>query len=448
MADKQRPKPRRAPGRPAGPQREAVRYILGAVLARSGVREKDLRSGFDGGSDTLARNVTGLIAADWLRAREATYQADRTLTLGPQAGHLVGIGVGREMVRCGIYHPDGRVVAYTTVSRVIFPIDAKEALDPSAFGELLRDALLECRRQLKAPIYPLACGVAWPTRVARSTGEPDPLLIRAGWSNISVRGIVGQALQEASLDVPMRIVNDADAEALAETRLGVAQDARSVLVIKLAGGVGAAVVYNGEVLSGARGFAGEIGHVHVAVSNVDDRLKVLPRLPPIVVPLNPDLPCTCHMTGHLQTMVSVAAIVERLAPGLAGTLGSYSAAMKELEQTVPAKVTDLVMHETGVVLGRALCGPVAMLDPDIVVLRSQFFPSSRLSDGVLEELKAASLDVPVVKLGTDGERGRWMGAQGAALVVSDDYARVRIEHAQEDWRAVEPLQPVDPLAPN
>ena len=122
--------------------------------------------------------------------------------------------------------------------------------------------------------------------------------------------------------------------------------------------------------------------------------------------------------------------------------------MKELEQTVPAKVTDLVMHETGVVLGRALCGPVAMLDPDIVVLRSQFFPSSRLSDGVLEELKAASLDVPVVKLGTDGERGRWMGAQGAALVVSDDYARVRIEHAQEDWRAVEPLQPVDPLAPN
>jgi len=86
-----------------------------------------------------------------------------------------------------------------------------------------------------------------------------------------------------------------------------------------------------------------------------------------------------------------------------------------------------------------------MLDPDIVVLRSLFFSSDRLVDGVLEELRAASLDVPVVKLGTRAERGRWMGAQGAGLVVSDRYARARVQSAQEDWRVVPALEPVGVL---
>jgi predicted NBD/HSP70 family sugar kinase len=432
-------------GRPKVPTRQAANYIIGAVLEQSGVRERELRRGFDGGSDTLTRNVTGLIAADWLRTRSAALPADRPLTLGPKAGHLIGIGVGREVVRCGIYRPDGEPVSYASVPTVVFPIGSTDALDPVAFRTLVSDLLVDCRRQLKEPVFPLACGVAWPSRVARRSGEPEPLVIRERWRGTNVRRLFREALERAGFQIPLSITNDADAEAIAETRLGVAQRARTVLVVKLAGGVGAAVIHDGEVLSGARGFAGELGHVHVAVSIDDERLKLPPTRSQMIVPLDPNLPCTCGVTGHLQTMVSTAAVVDRLEPGLAEQHGSYLAALAELETKVPSKVIDVLMHEIGIILGRALCGPVAMLDPDIVVLRSIFFPSSRLVDGVLHELRAASLEVPIVKLGTRADTGRWMGAQGAALFVGDRYARPRIQAARENWRTVPELKPVPPI---
>lgn len=432
-------------GRPPGPQRAASRYVLKAVLARSGLRERDLRTGFTGGNAALTRNINGLVKAGWLQAKHAKHQGDRTLTLGPQAGHLIGIGVGRELLRVGIYRPDGQTITHVSIPRVMFPMTSDEALPPAAFRALLRTAFVECRRQLEGPIYPLACGVAWPSRVSRTSGEPQPLRPRPGWSDISVKTLVAEALRDVGIAVPITILNDADAEAVAEARLGVARNASTALIVKLAGGVGAAVVHRGEVLSGARGFAGEIGHVQVAVSRTDARLGVPSDLPATVAPLDPGLNCTCGIKGHLQTMVSVAAVVDRLGPGLAAELGSYLEAVAHLERTVPAKVIDLVMYETGVVLGRALCAPVAILDPDVLVLRSLFFPTRRLVEGVVSEFEASSLAIPAVRLGTQVERGRWMGAQGAALVVADHHAVPRVKRAQENWRDVESITPVSPI---
>src|SRR5206468_743471 len=205
-----------------------------------------------------------------------------------------------------IYRPDGEPVTYVRIPTMIFPMNTDQALDPASFGRLVSSALIDCRRQLTEPVYPLACGVAWPSRIALSTGEPEPLVIRQRWKNTSVKELVTHALQDAGFSVPVTIINDADAEAIAETRLGVARNLRTALIVKLAGGVGAAAVHEGKVLRGGRGFAGEIGHMPVAVSLTDDRLKIPSRLPPSVVALNPDLRCSCHLAGHLQTIVSVA----------------------------------------------------------------------------------------------------------------------------------------------
>lgn len=435
--------PRR--GRPPGPQRAASHYILGAVLARSGIRENDLRAGFKGGNAALSRNIDGLVSIGWLRTKPTPHLGSRPLTLGPQAGHLIGISVGREMVRFGIYRVDGDPITWVRTPEMIFPVNTDQALDPASFGALVSNALIACRRQLTEPVYPLACGVAWPSRIALSSGEPEPLVIRQRWKNTSVKELITNALKDAGFSVPVTIVNDADAEALAETRLGVARNARTALVVKLAGGVGAAAVHEGQLLKGGHGFSGELGHMPVAVSLTDDRLRIPSRLPTSVVALSPDLRCSCHLTGHLQTMVSAAAVADRLAPGLAEELGSYLAALEQIERTIHPTIIDLVMHELGQVLGRALCGPIAMLDPNIVVLRSIFFPTSRLVAGVIEELRAASLEAADVRLGTQGVRGRWMAAQGASLVVGDEYARPRIRRAQQDWRAVPSLEPTAPL---
>jgi len=63
--------------------------------------------------------------------------------------------------------------------------------------------------------------------------------------------------------VPVVIENDANCAALAERALGSARAARYVLLVTLGTGIGGALIGDGTPFLGARGFAGEIGHVVV-----------------------------------------------------------------------------------------------------------------------------------------------------------------------------------------
>ncbi|MBX4340878.1 ROK family protein, partial [Mycobacterium tuberculosis] len=55
--------------------------------------------------------------------------------------------------------------------------------------------------------------------------------------------------------------NDANAAALAESKIGAGKDAESVFYITVSTGVGGGYVYNGHVISGAQGNCGEIGNM-------------------------------------------------------------------------------------------------------------------------------------------------------------------------------------------
>lgn len=63
--------------------------------------------------------------------------------------------------------------------------------------------------------------------------------------------------------VPIAATNDANAAALGEMLFGAAKGMRDFIVITLGTGLGSGIVVNGEMVYGASGFAGEIGHVIV-----------------------------------------------------------------------------------------------------------------------------------------------------------------------------------------
>jgi hypothetical protein len=88
---------------------------------------------------------------------------------------------------------------------------------------------------------------------------------------------------------------------------------------------------------------------------------------------------------------------------------------------------------------------VAILDPEVVVVRSIFSLNARLADGVRAQLKHALVDCPVVRPGTPGDEGRWMAAQGAALRASDLYVRPRVEARceQDDVASVSAVRSLD-----
>jgi glucokinase len=80
-----------------------------------------------------------------------------------------------------------------------------------------------------------------------------------GWDRIGVT-----AYFQAAMGIPAFLQNDADAGALAEWKYGAGKGCDSLVFITFGTGLGAGLVLNGRLYSGASGMAGEIGHIRLA----------------------------------------------------------------------------------------------------------------------------------------------------------------------------------------
>ena len=108
--------------------------------------------------------------------------------------------------------------------------------------------------------------------------------VQLGWVDVDLgRELAG------IVSAPVHLVNDADAEAIADYAISEEFGANQ-LFVSLSTGVGAAVIVDGDVLQGATHRAGEIGHVPVLFG--DD------------APL-----CACGNRGCLEEVVSVTSLL-------------------------------------------------------------------------------------------------------------------------------------------
>lgn len=108
--------------------------------------------------------------------------------------------------------------------------------------------------------------------------------VQLGWVDVDLgRELAG------IVSAPVRLVNDADAEAIADYAVSDEFGANQ-LFVSLSTGVGAAVIVDGAVLAGASHRAGEIGHVPVLFGD--------------------DAPvCACGNRGCLEEVVSVTSLL-------------------------------------------------------------------------------------------------------------------------------------------
>ena len=79
---------------------------------------------------------------------------------------------------------------------------------------------------------------------------------------------------ERRLGLPVRVDNDANLAALAETRVGAARGANVALMVTLGTGIGCGIVVDGRVVHGAFGGAGELGHLPIGDGRVACRCGV------------------------------------------------------------------------------------------------------------------------------------------------------------------------------
>ena len=88
--------------------------------------------------------------------------------------------------------------------------------------------------------------------------------VNLGWGTTPVK-----AEMEKLIGLTTAVGNDANVAALGEQWQGGAKGFQSSVMIPLGTGVGGGVILNGEILAGANGAAGEIGHLYVNYDEED-----------------------------------------------------------------------------------------------------------------------------------------------------------------------------------
>ena len=80
--------------------------------------------------------------------------------------------------------------------------------------------------------------------------------VLAGWSGTPI-----VACLEEELGLPAMVVGDVQAHGYGEVTWGVGRDSECMFMIAAGTGVGSAIFFEGTLINGANGYAGEIGHV-------------------------------------------------------------------------------------------------------------------------------------------------------------------------------------------
>jgi predicted NBD/HSP70 family sugar kinase len=289
----------------------------------------------------------GLVQDDTL-ARSAIGRPPRGLSFAKDRGHLLVADLGVTSVRAGVTDLEGHVLAATEE-----PLDiaAGPEVVLGRLGELF-DTLLKERADTHAPVWALGIGI--PARVEFNSGRPIAPPVMPGWDRYPIREHLAERF-----NVPAWIDNDVNVLAIGELRAGVARNVSDALFVKIGTGIGAGLISRGQIHRGARGCAGDIGHISVTDS-------------PAVV-------CRCGNTGCLEAVAGGAALVreatnlaregrsaffaDRLAA--AGTL-NITDVIQALSHGDPHAV--VMLDRAADLVGQVLAGLVNFFNPSLIIV--------------------------------------------------------------------------------
>jgi glucokinase len=183
----------------------------------------------------------------------------------------------------------------------------------------------------------------------KGTIEKPPNL---SWDYVNVVAVL-----KKYYSVPVAITNDANAAALGEMYFGAAKGMRNFIVITLGTGLGSGIVANGELVYGADGFAGEIGH-----TNVDPKGRQ----------------CGCGKRGCLEAYSSATGLCRTVQELICNTTTPSELRAVSYEKLTSHMVFQMAQRgdllaiqafeDTGRILGMKLADSVAHLSPEAIIL--------------------------------------------------------------------------------
>lgn len=292
----------------------------------------------------------------------------------------IGIDLGGTKTEGVLLDERGRVVARERVAT------------PSASGyEAVLDTVAALVGELRARSgAPCPVGVGIPGCISTETGRVK---------NSNSTALNGRRLHddlEARLGQRVRVMNDANCFAVAESLHGAGRGARVVFGVILGTGVGGGLVIDGEPRIGLHGVAGEWGHS--PIGDEDPQAAPAPR-------------CYCGQRGCVETRLSgpgFAADHERLG----GPALQAPEVLARAEAGEPVARRALARYLA--FFGEALARVIHILDPDAIVLGGGMANNPRLYDRGVEEVEARLFSERLLTPIRRHELGDSAGVFGAA----------------------------------
>jgi predicted NBD/HSP70 family sugar kinase len=272
--------------------------------------------------------------------------------------------VSRSMLAIGVKVNADEIVAVTVSigNEVIASTRRRlEQHDP----ETVTAAIVHCARQLVEELGDdaerlVGVGVSVSGDIDSAGGvvRQSPLL---GWSRVPLGARVTE-----QVGLPVIVENDVRALAKAEQWFGLGVEAESFAIVTIGAGIGCGIYVNRDVVIGAHGVVGEIGHLPLA---------------------SPDAECVCGRRGCVEAVASSRAIRDAVRADHSDPALTLADAVRLAHAGDRSAVT--AFDRAGTAIGAALAVTVNLVGPEVVVIAGEGVMEYHLYERRIREVFAA-----------------------------------------------------------
>ncbi len=350
-----------APGRSDGPG-----GLLALIRSMGGATRRDLMRVTHLARATVESRLDTLSGHGFVVSREVvgtTGRPPQMFEFNEGGGYLFCIDMGSSHTRLGISDLGGHLVAETSV-------DLDLAMGPGValgkVGTLLREMV---RTERIDPRLVMGVGVGVPSPVELTghmvrlpfDGQASTL---APWTEMVISREIRAFLPALGVgDVPVEVDKDANNMAVGEWRTSW-PEVRDLVVLKVGMTLSCGIVANSDIVRGAIGVAGDLGHIPDCSS---------------------DVLCRCGLRGCAEATASGRGIVRLLGPGADDVRTSRE--LVRLQRSGRQDVAEL-MQQAGRRLGVLVGSAISTLNPQLVVVGGNLAEGNDL---LLDEIRSVAL---------------------------------------------------------
>ena len=245
---------------------------------------------------------------------------------------FVGFDVGGTKIAAAAYQEDGSLLGQ------------RQEPTPQDYDSFIRSCaqMAKALRQEHKTPATFGMGIAGPVDNARGQAKCSNMPFI---NNHNLRDDL-----EKATGCSVRLANDANCMALAEAVDGAGAGASTVLGLIIGTGVGCGFVFNGQIVDGPHGLAGEVGHLPLPMREDSD---------------GPVVTCGCGQIGCIETLASGPAL-SRLYMSRVG----QQAQPPEIAEKAKAgdQAALAVMDRYFEIVAKAMIVPLYAYDPEIIVI--------------------------------------------------------------------------------